>query len=78
METTLRSRGHAFLICDDSLFQPIKSASCQVTASLDVIPRRMAREALFTHCLIVVNKLVCLVFDFPLNLRMNSHVNNDA
>ena len=43
MKTTLRSSGH------DSHFQPMRSASYQATASLNVVPRRMARAASFTH-----------------------------
>ena len=76
MKKTFRSRGHAFLVCDDRLFQFIRSASCQATASVDFLPRRIAREASFAHFLIPVSTLALLVFDFPLDLRMNSHANN--
>ena len=78
MKSTSHSKGHAFLVCDDGLFQLIESANCKETASLDVFPRRVAWEASIRHCVILVNTLPFLVVDFPSDLWRNSHVNNEG
>ena len=74
MRTIFRSRGHSPGL--RRWPRLIRSASCQATASLDVSPRRIAREASLTHCLIIVNTMALLVSDFPPNLRVNSYATN--